>query len=191
MPKETAKGFEKYKNKPWGDIPEAVKTPLRAELEKEQKGVCCYCCKSISGSHTTIEHLKSRNNYPSECFNYDNLLLSCTTKKQCDKAKKDADLELTPLMVECDTEIKLNLAGELESDIKRGKEAIKLLNLNNRQAVQYRKNLFNMLGEVFGYDLPHSPPLTIKNKENLDSLLSFIPDMGQQSEIKYIINKLT
>ena len=191
MPTKTAKAFQNYKDKPWGDIPEEFKTPLREELEREQKGVCCYCCKSLSNSHTTIEHLRSRQNYPNERFDYNNLLLSCTTKDQCDKAKGNTDLELTPLMEECDTEIQLNLAGELDSSTKRGQSAINLLNLNSRQMCQYRKNLFSMLGEVFGHDLPHSPPLAIQSQESLDEILSYLPDEGQKSEIKYIINKLT
>ena len=186
MPIETAKGFKKYQTKNWGEIPEAIKAPLRQQLYNEQYGVCCYCCKSLGNENTTIEHLKIRNDYPHKCFDYDNLLLSCRTAKQCDNAKGSQELLLTPLMDECESEINLNLAGELESDSERGNEAIKILNLNSRQACQHRKNLFTMMSEVFGYDLPFKPPIKIANENALETLLSFLPDIGQRSELEYI-----
>ena len=191
MPMDTEKGFKKYKTKSWGEIPEDIKAPLRQQLYNEQHGVCCYCCKSVSNKKTTIEHLKSRNDYPHKCFDYDNLLLSCSISKQCDNAKGSQELLFTPLMNECDYEIKLNLAGELESDSERGNQAIKILNLNNRKACQHRKNLFTMMSEVFGYDLPYKPPIEIKNEDALESLLAFLPDIGQKSELRYIVKKLT
>ena len=124
IPLETAKGFRKYKTENWGSIPEDVKAPMRQQLYDEQHGVCCYCCKSLGKESTTIEHLQSRNDYPHKCFDYDNLLLSCRTPKQCDNAKGSQKLPLTPLMDECESEINLNLAGELDSDSERGVESI-------------------------------------------------------------------
>ncbi len=191
MPINTEKGFKSYKTKIWGDIPEDIKAPLRQQLYDEQLGICCYCCKSLGNDKTIIEHLKSRKNYPSKRFDYDNLLLSCSTSKQCDNSKGSQELLLTPLMDECEEEIKLNLAGELESDSKRGKAAIEMLNLNSRRACQHRKGLFTMMSEVFGYDLPYKPPIKIKNEDVLESLLTFLPDIGQKSELRYIVKKLT
>lgn len=191
MPIETAKGFQKYKGKSWGEISEEIKAPLRQQLYGEQYGVCCYCCKSLGNERTTIEHLKSRKNYPNKQFDYDNLLLSCSVPRQCDNAKGSQELLLTPLMNECENEISLNLAGELESDSERGKEAIRILNLNSRQACQHRKNLFSMMSEVFGYDLPYKPPIEIKSEDALEILLNFLPDIGQKSELRYIVKKLT
>lgn len=191
IPPETAKGFKKYKTENWGNIPEDIKAPLRRQLYDEQHGVCCYCCKSLGKENTTIEHLQSRNDYPHRCFDYENLLLSCRTAKQCDHAKGSQELPLTPLMDECDHEIKLNLAGELEAESERGVQSIEILNLNSRQACQHRKNLFTMMGEVFGYDLPYKPPIKIENENALEMLLMYLPDEGQRSELKYIVKKLT
>jgi uncharacterized protein (TIGR02646 family) len=191
MPTDTGKGFRKYKTASWGDIPEDIKAPLRQQLYGEQLGICCYCCKSLNNEKTVIEHLKSRKNYPMKRFDYDNLLLSCSTSKQCDNAKGSQELLLTPLMNECEYEIKLNLAGELESNSERGNRAIEILNLNSRKACQHRKNLFTMMGEVFSYDLPYKPPIEIKNADYLEMILMSLPDIGQRSEIKYIVKKLT
>ena len=117
--------------------------------------------------------------------------MSCSVPRQCDNAKGSQELLLTPLMDECENEVILNLAGELESDSERGREAIEILNLNNRQACQYRKNLFTMMSEVFGYDLPYKPPIEIKSEDALEILLDFLPNIGQKSELRYIVKKLT
>lgn len=191
MPVVTEKGFKKHKAKSWGEIPEDVKAPLRKQLYDEQLGVCCYCCKRLDNEKTVIEHLRSRKNNPDKRFDYDNLLLSCSVSKQCDNAKGSQELLLTPLMNECEYEIKLNLAGELEADSMRGNQAIEVLNLNNRQACQHRKNLFTMLSEVFGYDLPYTPPIKMKNADYLEMILTSLPDVGQKSELRYIVKKLS
>ena len=191
MPEESVKGFKSYKSEQWGQIPEELKTVLREQLSQEQNGLCCYCCQIIDDKTTHIEHLQCRQDYPQKCFDYENLLLSCSTRKQCDNAKGSQALPLTPLMSECDSEIKLNLVGELESESERGKQAIAILNLNSRKACQHRKDLFTMMSEVFGYDLPYKPPIEIKNEDALEILLTFLPDIGQKSELRYIVKKLT
>lgn len=191
MPVETAKGFRKYKTENWGNIPESVKSPLRQQLYDEQRGVCCYCCKSLGNGNTTIEHLQSRNDYPNQCFNYDNLLLSCSKSKQCDNAKGSQELPLTPLMDECDNEIKLNLAGELEAESKRGIQSIEILNLNNRQTCYWRKGLIDMISFVFDPATLNSPPIDIQDLETLNLMLDDYTDLSQKCELEYIIKKLT
>jgi len=191
MPLETEKGFKKYKTKNWGEIPEAIKAPLRQQLYDEQHGVCCYCCKSLVKEKTTIEHLKSRNDYPDRCFDYDNLLLSCRTAKQCDNAKGSQELPLTPLMDECENEIKINLAGELESDSQRGIESIALLKLNNRQIRNWRKSLIDMTSFVFDPTQSNSPLLSIQDPQNLRLILNSCADLNQKYELEYIVKKLT
>ena len=59
---------------------------LREQLRPEQKNLCCYCCQALE-TQVTIEHVKSRNLYPALTYDYNNLLLSCKTPKQCDNAK--------------------------------------------------------------------------------------------------------
>lgn len=191
MPLEIAKSFKKYKTEKWGEIPEAVKAPLRRKLYAEQRGVCCYCCKSLGNENTTIEHLKSRNDYPHKCFDYDNLLLSCRTAKQCDNAKGSQELPLTPLMDECENEINLNLAGELESDSERGIESIAILKLNNRQIRSWRKSLIDTISFVFDPAQSNSPPIGIQDPETLKLMLDSYHDSSQKHELEYIVKKLT
>ena len=148
LPEQSEKGFKKHKNSKWSDIPEEVKTPLREELFREQGGLCCYCCQKLKLEWSHIEHVQCRQDYPNKRFDYDNLLLSCSTPKQCDNAKGNQELSLTPLMKECDDEIKLNLAGELVSGSGRADEAIDILKLNNRQIRLWRKNLVDAISFV-------------------------------------------
>lgn len=152
---------------------------LREQLRQEQKGLC-YCCQILE-KQATVEHLKSRSKFPQLTFDYQNLLLSCKESNQCDDAKGSDELDLTPLMVECDTEIALKTNGELkpDDDSERAKQAINLLNLNNLDLRQRReqaiKDLFNIDKDL--------------NKENLELMFAFMGN--EQAEFyRYILNKL-
>jgi len=191
MPVEIEKGFKKYKAKNWGEIPEVIKTPLREQLYQEQNGLCCYCCRKLKFEWSHIEHLQSRKEYPNKCFDYDNLLLSCSIPKQCDNAKGNQELPLNPLMDECENEIKLNLAGELESTSERANKSIDILRLNNRQARNWRKSLVDMINFVFDPTQSNSPPIGIQDPETLKLMLDSYSESSQKHELEYIVKKLT
>tara|TARA_R110002073_G_scaffold46462_1_gene126772 strand:+ start:1618 stop:2223 length:606 start_codon:yes stop_codon:yes gene_type:complete len=191
LPEQSEKGFKKHKNSKWSDIPEEVKTPLREELFLEQGGLCCYCCQKLKLEWSHIEHVQCRQDYPKKRFDYDNLLLSCSTPKQCDNAKGNQELSLTPLMKECDNEIKLNLAGELVSGSKRADEAIDILKLNNRQIKLWRKNLVDAINFVFDPNQSYGPPIGIQDRKTLDLIMNNYSDLYQKRELEYIIKKLT
>ncbi|SPX81623.1 retron system putative HNH endonuclease [Moraxella ovis] len=151
---------------------------LREQLRQEQKGLCCYCCQILE-KQATVEHLKSRSKFPQLTFDYQNLLLSCKESNQCDNAKGNDELELTPLMTACDTEIMLKVNGELNPISDRAKQAIDLLNLNNADLCQRRKQA---IGDLFGID-------NELNQENLE--LTFAWMDGEQAELyRYVLKKL-
>lgn len=162
---------------------------LREQLRQEQKGLCCYCCQ-ILPEKVTIEHLKARKNFPDLTFNYNNLLLSCKPNPQnhdpiqCDKSKGDEELDLTPLMKECDVEIKLNLTGKLEWKTDRAEHAINLLNLNNQDLCKRRKDLLDGLYEsILDLDLEFS-------KEDMMFLINSMNDTTPQTkELYHYISK--
>ena len=191
MPKVTEKVFTKSKGKKWGDIPYEVTRPLREQLFTEQHGLCCYCCQNLTGKKTHIEHLYSRQNHPKRTFDYENLLLSCDTPKQCDNAKGNHELPLHPLMDECDNEIKLNIAGELISITDRATQAIEILNLNRRQVNYWRKGLIDMVSFTFDPMQSYSPPIGIQDPDNLTLIIESMRDTPQYHELKYILNKLS
>ncbi|OOS25841.1 TIGR02646 family protein [Moraxella porci DSM 25326] len=151
---------------------------LREQLRQEQKGLCCYCCQILE-TQATVEHLKSRSKFPQLTFDYQNLLLSCQESNQCDNAKGNNELELTPLMIECDIEITLKVNGELNPKSKRAEQAINLLNLNNIDLCQRRKvaidNLFSMDNML--------------SQENLELMFGCI-EYEQAEFYRYVLNKL-
>lgn len=191
MPVKTAKAFKKYKAESWGEIPEDIKAPLREQLYHEQEGLCCYCCQKLKYEWSHIEHVQSRKHYPNKSFEYNNLLLSCSTPKQCDNAKGNQELPLTPLMNDCEQEIRLNLAGELISTTTRGNESLEVLKLNNRKICNRRKNLVDTIIFVFDTDKYYSPPIAIQDSEILNLILAGYDDIYEKHEIEYIIKKLT
>jgi len=191
LPEESVKGFKQYKSSKWSEIPEVVKTPLREQLFQEQNGLCCYCCQKLRLEWSHIEHVQCRQDHPKKRFDYDNLLLSCSTPKQCDNAKGNQELPLTPLMNECDEEIKLNLAGELVSDSERADEAVDILKLNNRQVRSWRKSLVDMISFVFDPNQSYSPPIGIQDRKTLNLIIDSFPDLYQKRELEYIVKKLT
>lgn len=180
MPTVVEKWIRKYQPKTWTlskDNHDGY-VLLKEQLRQEQKGLCCYCCQMLE-EQVTIEHLKSRDKYPKLTFDYGNLLLSCKQSKQCDNAKGNDELDLTPLMIACDTEIMLKVNGELNPISDRAKQAIDLLNLNNADLCQRRKQV---IGDLFGID-------NELNQENLELMFEWMD--GEQVELyRYVLKKL-
>lgn len=181
MPTDVESWIKKNKPKTWElgkDYHEGY-VSLREQLRQEQKGLCCYCCQILE-EQTTIEHLKSRDKHPKLTFDYGNLLLSCKQSKQCDNEKGNNELDLTPLMIACDTEIALKVNGELNPTSDRAKQAIDLLNLNNADLCQRRKQV---IGDLFGID-------NELNQENLELMFAWM-DNEQAELYRYVLKKLS
>lgn len=161
---------------------------LREQLRPEQKNLCCYCCQALE-TQVTIEHVKSRNLYPALTYDYNNLLLSCKTPKQCDNAKGNQELDLNPLMIECDIEIKINLAGELLANTDRAKEAITILNLNNETLCGKRRRMIDTIKFTFD-PTKLVPPVAILDKATLTIMLDSLGNTPQYHALLYVLNKL-
>lgn len=161
---------------------------LREQLRPEQKNLCCYCCQALE-TQVTIEHVKSRNLYPALTYDYNNLLLSCKTPKQCDNAKGNQELDLNPLMIECDIEIKINLAGELIANTDRAKEAITILNLNNETLCGKRRRMIDTIKFTFD-PTKLVPPVAILDKATLTIMLDSLGNTPQYHALLYILKKL-
>ena len=111
-------------DKLWGFLNQNIKDQLRADLNTEQEGICCYCCQSLAGKNTKIEHflVKSAPDcegedkiqaFASRVFNYDNLLLSCDGGESSQnpyeiKRKQDGGIETKE-----DIASRLNVTTEL------------------------------------------------------------------------------
>lgn len=200
MPVEVEKWLAKNDKTQWNisqKFYDGYKT-LREQLRLEQHGLCCYCCQALE-EKATIEHLKSRDKYPKLIYEYENLLLSCQTPNQCDNAKGNQDLDLTPLMPECVEEIVLLSDGKLEGKAPRAESAIETLNLNNDKISSNRKVKYDIIF-LLKADIPLiegiTDETTVSNQVQTDQLLDeqlklAYGETPEYYEFQYILKKIT
>jgi hypothetical protein len=87
---------------------------------------------------------------PKRTLDFGNIVASCKAPRQCDAAHGSQVFELTPLMPECETEMRFKLSGRVEGTTHRAVVAIRVLNLgdteeNNKALVEKRKQLVDAL----------------------------------------------
>ncbi len=154
------------------DKPE-IRQAIRQSLLEEQYYLCAYCCKPLKHNEDCHnEHVEAQNTDPKRTLDYHNLVASCNTDKQCGKAHKSKQLYLTPLMLECETELKFKMSGKVEGLTERAKEMIDILNLGdnsdkNIALIEYRKQLINSLLRKSAID----------KEEDKETLEMFIEDL--------------
>jgi len=138
---------------------------LKKALIKEQGHLCAYCMRRISLKRDTqnnnkprieVEHFLSQDFAPTLTLDYENLLGVCNgnlfNTKHCDKSKDESILnKLNPLKREIETLVTYNLNGEIQS-LKDNPDAENdlniLLNLNNQNLKDARKNVINIAKEL-------------------------------------------
>ncbi len=140
LPKIKEEGFVYYS-----------KNQLRTVLHNEQHGLCSYCNAVIKNNHSSpIDHLEPRegDTHTEKIFNYFNLVLSCNGGQKenaipkvlhCDVNKKSETVELTPLMLECETEIYFNENGKINANTDRATKTISVLNIHHISLDNKRK----------------------------------------------------
>lgn len=136
-----------YEQEKWSIVSE-----LSKHNAQEQYYLCAYCCDRISGesNDTLNEHVEARAIAPGRSLDYLNIVASCKAKGQCDESHKSQILPLTPLMDECETELKFKISGRVEGITKRAIESIRVLNLgddeqHNKALIEKRKQLSHNL----------------------------------------------
>lgn len=164
----------------YGDLSEVERQDIRKACTKEQFHLCAYCCQAITGNNADSmnEHVEAQNLAPNRTLDFSNLVASCKTSKQCDSAHGSQPLPLTPLMQECEKELRFKRSGRVEGLTDRAKLSIRVLNLgdtedNNKSLIEKRKQLVDVL-------------ILSKYSSNLDSL-TMEDDIGLLEEL---INEL-
>ncbi|RYE55080.1 MAG: hypothetical protein EOP48_10970 [Sphingobacteriales bacterium] len=137
----------------------SIVSDLSNHNAQEQFYLCAYCCDRISGtrSDTVNEHVEARAIAPERSLDYHNIVASCKTKNRCDGSHKSQKLPLTPLMDECEAELKFKISGRVEGLTARAKESIRVLNLgdnerNNKALIEKRKQLSESIMWANGVD---------------------------------------
>lgn len=128
-----------------------VRAKIRDYALNEQFYLCAYCCQrieKINACHN--EHLEAQKLNPKRTLDFSNIVASCNTPNQCGDAHKSQHLPLTPLMTECETELRFKISGRVEGLSDRAAVTIRVLNLgdhekNNRALIEKRKQLSNAL----------------------------------------------
>lgn len=148
---------------------------IRQSLFNEQWGLCAYCCQQLADINDCHnEHIQPQATHNTRTLDHDNLLASCNTRKQCGDAHKNATLPLTPLMPECETELRFRYSGRVEGLTARAKETIRALNLgdseeNNKALIEKRKQLVDAL--IWGHYGADPAELRLEEDQELIQLL--------------------
>jgi uncharacterized protein (TIGR02646 family) len=135
----------------YNQLTDDIRRSIRQQALGEQFYLCAYCCqpiKDMKDCHN--EHVKAQHGHPTLTLDFTNIVASCNTRNQCGTAHESQALPLTPLMPECETELKFKISGRVEGLSDRATTTIQVLNLgdhekNNRTLVEKRKQLFNAL----------------------------------------------
>lgn len=161
------------------DLPMEVRQDIRTACLAEQYYLCAYCCKSIENNNAEAvnEHVVSRQIAPSLALDFTNIVASCTTKGQCDASHGSQAFGLTPLMVECETELIFKVSGVVEGTTERAKQTIEVLNLGdsvktNRKLVATRHQVAQALLWRGGIFSPDDMDIAVEDDAFLQDLIA-------------------
>ncbi|GAB5344452.1 HNH endonuclease family protein [Pseudomonas fluorescens] len=165
----------------YADLTYEPSQSIRRACIEEQYGLCAYCCHEITADNARNEHVQAQKLAPNRTVDFSNIVASCDRLKQCDKAHGHQVLPLTPLMDECETELKFYISGRVEGLTPRATASIRVLNLgdsqeNNRALINARKTLVEALLYEGGVELE------VENIELLNLLMEelSVPDANNR-----------
>ncbi|VVM71890.1 retron system putative HNH endonuclease [Pseudomonas fluorescens] len=165
------------------DLPPDESRSIRSSCISEQYGLCAYCCQSITVDSAHNEHLEAQDRAPNRTLDFSNIVASCQRPHQCGHGRGTCPLPLTPLMAECETELKFYLSGLVEGQTERARLSIEALNLghtkeSNRGLIGARKQLVDAL--IFDQCMQPAD-LQFEDEELLSLFLEdlMVPDAAQ------------
>lgn len=143
----------------YDELPPVERQAIRRACALEQYYLCAYCCDEISGesSDTTNEHVETQRSVPNRTVDFGNIIASCANPHRCDKARGSQALPLTPLMPECEDELRYKISGRVEGLTDRARETIRVLRLgdteqSNKALIAKRKALSDALLFMNGFN---------------------------------------
>lgn len=167
----------------YNELPEEIRRIIRQSVLEEQFYLCAYCCQQIQNIYACHnEHIEAQKRNPRRTLDFSNIVASCNTPSQCGDAHKSEHLPLTPLMKECETELRFKISGRVEGLSDRAKVTIQVLNLgddekNNGSLIGKRKQLSDALLWTNGVD----PNEGLEDEELLEMLIN---DLSQPKQSK-------
>ncbi|PIE86356.1 MAG: TIGR02646 family protein [Bacteroidia bacterium] len=152
--------FEQWKNENrtanWNDFSGTdLYKEVKNQLLNQQEQMCGYCEILIikNGKSSHIEHLKDKQNFPKEEFNYDNFIASCQHRDSCGHKKGTNYFSnfVSPFDPNCQSRFTYTRNGRIIPSDKKDKDAIKTINilgLNCKRLVDRRKGIINTLEDM-------------------------------------------
>lgn len=181
-PEELTKFKNNHSSANYNDLTQTERQAIRLACSQEQFYLCSYCCRRITGENTDTmnEHVEAQDSVPNRTLDFTNIVASCKTPKQCDASHGAQELPLTPLMIECETELRFKLSGRVEGCTERACDTIRVLNLgdyekNNKRLIEMRRQLVDQL--IF---TRYGSPENLKNES--DDILGLIIEELSQPE---------
>jgi uncharacterized protein (TIGR02646 family) len=144
-PQELTAWKSKYPISRYKELSDVERQAIKRETCKEQFGLCAYCCKTIDEANSVNEHVQAQRLAPNLTLNFNNIVASCKTKGRCDDTHDSHPLPLTPLMIECETELRFRESGKVEGLTSRAIESIRVLGLDTRAIRYERKQIVDSL----------------------------------------------
>lgn len=167
----------------YSQLTEGIRRIIRQHALEEQFYICAYCCQriqDIDACHN--EHVEAQKLNPKRTLDFSNIVASCNISNQCGDSHKSQHLSLTPLMPECETELRFKISGRVEGLSCRAIDTIRVLNLgdhekNNRALIEKRKQLSHALLWTNSID----PDKGLEDEELLEMLIDDLlqPQGGQ------------
>jgi uncharacterized protein (TIGR02646 family) len=161
------KFIKKEKPTNWSEIDLDLKAKLNnyiLENEQNKNGIfyCAYCEKKIDTIKSHIEHIKPRDTFSMDIFNYDNLIVSCETKDSCGKVKDNNYFDdfISPITHNPSDYFTYLENGEIYSTNQNAIDTYELLNLNNKKLKEARQTII----------------LQLKGIDDLDKIIRYYDD---------------
>jgi len=124
------------------------KKELTVHIMDEQKNLCCYCGRRISGENKShLEHFFSQKHFKKLALDYSNMFISCGltgtgyTPETCGFHKKELEIDanLIPSNRNCEGNFIYGSDGTITGLNPEAKAAIKILNLGEATLASDRK----------------------------------------------------
>lgn len=129
-----------------------IRTEIRSSCIREQFFICAYCCDRINLTTCHNEHIIPQSSIPGANLTLDyvnNIVASCQSTNHCGHKKDNNPIDLTPLMIECETEIVFQLNGKMTHSSQRAQNMVNVLNLRNKALERKRKQVIDIV--LFDY----------------------------------------
>lgn len=161
-----------------------VRIDIRSASLIEQFYLCGYCCNRIDLSNSHNEHLVPQNSVAGSSITLDfdnNIIASCQYNLHCGHKKDNAIINLTPLMIECESEIIYQLNGKMTHTSQRAQSAISTLNLRNKSIENKRKQVIDII--LFDY-VDDLDDLSIEEDDFLEIIIDDISNPDQDGKLE-------